>query len=138
MTPAEAIDRLMEMDKQILVGRSPFKEIAQVIIDQQMAMKRFEEAKAFYAVGLEQVKTRPAPKGQKFPLGSRVRIADDLGPHMEHFESGKNATVMYTYAHAYGGTDVKSYCLDIDGVGEVSWYEEYQLTPLTTAKSTSE
>ena len=51
---------------------------------------------------------------------------------MSHFESGVNATVRYTYAHAYGGDDVKSYCLDVDGRGEVSWYKEWQLTPLKT------
>jgi hypothetical protein len=50
---------------------------------------------------------------------------------MAHFQSGVNATVKNTYAHAYGGDDVKSYCLDIDDYGEVSWYEEHQLTAIT-------
>jgi hypothetical protein len=49
---------------------------------------------------------------------------------MSHFQGGVNATVKYTYAHAYGGDDVKSYCLDIDNHGEVSWYEEHQLTAI--------
>ena len=49
---------------------------------------------------------------------------------MSHFRSGVLATVKYTYAHAYGGDDVTSYCLDIDDYGKVSWYEEHQLTKI--------
>lgn len=92
--------------------------------------ERHAQAQGIYCAGLELVKTTPPPKGQKYPPGTRVRIADDLGSSMAHFESGKNATVRYTYAHAYGGDDVDSYCLDIDGHGEVSWYHEHQLTPI--------
>ena len=92
--------------------------------------ERHAQAHGIYAAGLERVKKSPPPKGQKYPPGTRVRIADDLGSTMEHFESGKNATVQYTYAHAFGGEDVKSYCLDIDGSGEASWYYESQLTPI--------
>jgi hypothetical protein len=91
---------------------------------------RSAQAKAMHETGLGRVKNNPEPAGQKFPCGSRVHIADDLGPHMSHFESGMDATVKYVYAHAYGGDDVTSYCLDIDGVGEVSWYEEDQLTEI--------
>lgn len=91
---------------------------------------RYSQAQATYREGQERVKTTPPPAGQKFLPGTRVRIADDLGPHMDHFEKGKNATVRYTYAHAYGGSNVTGYCLDIDGVGEVSWYHESQLTPI--------
>ena len=80
--------------------------------------------------GLENVKQEAEPKGQKYPCGSRVRIADDLGESMSHFYSGKDATVEYVYAHAYGGDDVTSYSLDIDGIGSVSWYEEHQLSPI--------
>ncbi len=47
---------------------------------------------------------------------------------MSHFTSDCDATVVHTYAHAYGGDDVKSYCLDVDGHGETSWYDEWQLT----------
>lgn len=61
---------------------------------------------------------------------ARVRIADDLGPMMSHFRSGANATVIYTYAHAYGGDNVTSYALDIDGSGFCAWYEESQLSPI--------
>ncbi len=92
--------------------------------------ERERQADEIYRSGLEKVKTEPTPKGQKFPCGSRVRIADDLGENMMHFVSGKNATVKYTYAHAYGGNNVKSYHLDVDGVGEVAWYYEHQLTPI--------
>lgn len=49
---------------------------------------------------------------------------------MSHFTSGVNATVVHTYAHAYGGRDVKSYCLNVDGEGRVSWYYEHQLTAI--------
>lgn len=85
------------------------------------------QAKSIYQAGLQKVKSTPAPKGQKFPVGARVKIADDLGPSMSHFPSGKMATVLYTYAHAYWGDDVTSYCLDVDGVGSVAWYHELQL-----------
>lgn len=88
------------------------------------------EAMNYYRESMRRVASTPAPKNQKFPNGSRVRIADNLGPYMSHFKSGVNATVVHTYAHAYGGSDVKSYCLDVDGYGEVSWYEEHQLTAI--------
>lgn len=99
--------------------------------------ERRAQAQEIYRAGLERVETTPPPKGQKYPPGTRVRIADDLGSSMAHFESGKNATVRYTYAHAYGGDDVKSYCLDIDGRGEVSWYYESQLTPIAANTESS-
>ena len=79
---------------------------------------RLAQAQSVHAAGLRRVATERKPKGQKFPCGSRVRVADDLGPTMSHFESGVEATVQYVYAHAYGGNDVKSYCLHIDGIGE--------------------
>jgi hypothetical protein len=93
-----------------------------------MSNARLIAAMGIYAAGLARVASSSEPKGQKFPNGSRVRIADDLGSSMRHFTSGVGATVCYTYAHAYGGRDVKSYCLDVDGRGRVSWYYEHQLT----------
>jgi hypothetical protein len=85
----------------------------------------------FYDMSMLRVKTTPEPDGQKFPVGSRVKVADDLGPHMRHFPgAGKLATVHHTYAHAYGGSNVKSYCLEIDSVGSSAWYEEGQLSAL--------
>jgi hypothetical protein len=89
---------------------------------------RKAQSEEMYKRGLENVNNNTEPKGQKFPCGSRVRITDDLGRFMSHFESGCDATVRYTYAHAYGGDNVESYCLDVDGYGEVAWYEEQQLT----------
>jgi hypothetical protein len=92
--------------------------------------ERLAMATGIYQEGLNRVKTTTQPIGQKFANGSRVRIADNLGSSMSHFESGVNATVKYTYAHAFGGSDGKSYCLDVDGYGEVSWYGEWQLTQI--------
>ena len=82
---------------------------------------RLAQAQSIYAAGLKKVETTPEPEGQKFPNGSRVRVG----------QGECNATVRYTYAHAYGGGDVKSYCLDIDGYGEVSWYEEGRLSAIS-------
>ena len=92
--------------------------------------QRLEEALGIYNQGLERVKNTPEPEGQKFPVGSRVYIQEDLGESMSHFRSGCFATVEYVYAHAYphNGMDVKSYSLIIDGHGSSAWYEEYQLT----------
>jgi len=84
-------------------------------------------AEGLFRQGLENVEKNPAPSGQKFPVGSRVKIADDLGDSMSHFPSGRMANVEYTYAHAYGGNDNKSYSLIVDGYGSVAWYNEWQL-----------
>ena len=92
--------------------------------------ERYAQAQRIHKAGLEKVATTLPPEGQKYAIGTRVRIADDLGPSMSHFTSGANATVKHTYAHAYGGSNVKSYCLDIDGEGQVSWYLEHHLTPI--------
>ena len=89
---------------------------------------RRADAAAMYQQGLENVKNNPEPEGQKFPVGSRVKINKDLGASMSHFKSDVTATVEYTYAHAYGGHDVKSYSLYIDDHGSVAWYREDQLT----------
>jgi hypothetical protein len=103
-------------------------DFMRVLIGSYTAQKKEKEAKAHYQRGYGRVKTTPQPKNQKFPIGTRVEIVPDLEPfHMSHFPSGY-ATVKYTYAHAYGGNDVKSYCLDVDGRGEISWYPEECLT----------
>lgn len=94
--------------------------------------ERHYNAQQAHNAGLRRVITTPAPKGQKFQYGSRVKIADNLGPYMSHFPSGKNATVVHSYAHAYGGNDVGHYCLNVDGIGCVAWYLEEQLTLLET------
>ena len=77
--------------------------------------------------GLDRVASTPMPEDQKYPIGARVRIADNLGATMSHFENGCNATVLYTYGHAFGGNG-KSYALDLDGKGFRAWYYEEQLT----------
>jgi len=92
--------------------------------------ERLNDATGIYNQGLENVNHDPEPKGQKFAVGSRVHIADDLGSTMRHFKSGCDATVEYTYAHAYGGSDVKSYSLIIDNHGSSAWYNEWQLTAI--------
>lgn len=91
---------------------------------------RLAQANGVYLAGLQRVASTPEPDGQKFPCGSRVRIADDLGPSMRHFQSGVEATVGYVHAHAYGGSDVSSYNLNIDGRGPVAWYHESRLTAI--------
>jgi hypothetical protein len=90
-------------------------------------MSRYKEAKAYYNQALERVKTTPEPKLQKFPVGVKVKIAKDLGKFMSHFKSDVEAIVEHTYAHAYGGNDVYSYSLIING-SSTAWYYENQLT----------
>lgn len=93
--------------------------------------QRQDRATSIYTAAMRRVASEPAPKGQKFPCGSMVRIADDLvHSGMGHFESGCDATVHHVYAHAYGGNNVTSYCLEIDGRGTVAWYDERQLTAI--------
>lgn len=89
---------------------------------------KFEQV--FHADVMERVAMTPEPAGQKFPFGTRVRIGR-LSATMSHFPSLVNATVEYTYAHAYGGDDVTSYSLNVDGQGSTSWYHENQLTEIT-------
>lgn len=99
------------------------------VMDQRLYERVKIAARDPYAEGMNQVATTPEPEGQKYPVGSRVQIASDLGPSMEHFPgAGKFATVEYTYAHAYGGSSVQSYSLNIDGEGSSAWYQESQLT----------
>ena len=92
--------------------------------------ERFAEAQGYYKSGLQNVMNKPEPEGQKFPVGSRVHIAKDLGNSMSHFNSDCDAIVEYVYAHAFGGSDIKSYSLIIDDYGSVAWYHEWQLTAL--------
>ena len=65
---------------------------------------------------------------QKFKRYDLVKIAEDLGPSMSHFQSGCEAIVIGSYADEYGGNDTENYTLHIKGRGEVSWYWEWQLT----------
>lgn len=86
--------------------------------------QRLNQASAYYEAALRRVSETPPPEGPRFKPGARVKIAENIGPF---FFGGKTATVKYTYAHAYGSTDERSpqqYCLDIDGIGCVAWYED--------------
>ena len=65
---------------------------------------------------------------QKFPDGSLVQIADDLGESMSHFTSGVRAIVCHTFAGKYGGNDHSKYSMYLEGHGESAWYKEDQLT----------
>lgn len=65
---------------------------------------------------------------QKFRMGDLVQVADDLGPMMSHFTSGRRAIVMGSYNDKYGGGNIESYSLWLEGRGECSWYYEWQLT----------
>ncbi len=96
--------------------------------------EKFAKTSSIYEAGLEQVRNTPEPVNQKFPIGTKVYVKKDLGPHMSHFTSDCFAIVEYTYAHAYGGTDVDSYSLNIDGEGSSAWYNENQLIPLKEKK----
>ena len=66
----------------------------------------------------------------KYHKGDHVKIAEDLGETMSHFEADCEAIVLYSYKDKYGGKDcdVEDYSVYIKGVGQVSWYEENQLT----------
>ena len=67
---------------------------------------------------------------QKYHRGDHVKIAKDLGETMSHFEANCEAIVLYSYKDEYGGKDydVEDYSVYIKGIGQVSWYEEDQLT----------
>lgn len=65
---------------------------------------------------------------QKFKRGDLVRIADDLGPMMDHFKKGCDAIVIASYNDQYGGGNTEDYTVFIEKSGEVSWYHESQLT----------
>ena len=93
-----------------------------------MAFKNFR-----YDNAMRRVETTPEPTDQKFAKGSRVWIRE-LPLYMAHFPGEQYATVRYTHSHAYGDEDVKHYCLDIDGHGDVAWYKECQLDAVRKPK----
>lgn len=98
--------------------------------------ERLAQACAVYDEDMKRMKTKPVPPGQKFQPGTRVRIADDLGPYFECFPSGQEAKVLYTYEHAFGykcahaDRHVKLYALALASSpnGMIAWYDEWQLT----------
>jgi len=92
---------------------------------------RSEKLKKINEEAKYNVVNKPEPEGQKFPIGSRVKIADVLGSMMSHFPSGVEATVLYTYAHAYPSFDssaTNQYALEVDVCGFCAWFYEHQLT----------
>ncbi len=91
-------------------------------------MSREKDAQAYYQQSLIKVKETPEPLGQKFHIGERVWISRELPSYMCHFPKGKWAIVQYTYAHAYGGDNVKDYSLDIEGYRSSAWYDEWLLS----------
>lgn len=98
------------------------------VMDEKLYERVKIAARDPYADGMNRVATTPEPEGQKFPVGSRVKISSNLGSSMAHFSgAGEIATVEYTYAHAFGGDNVSSYSLNIDGRGSSAWYRESQL-----------
>lgn len=64
---------------------------------------------------------------QKFNKGDKVKVDEDLGTSMSHFQSGMEAIIIGSYADKFGGNDTSSYTIYIKGQGEVSWYYENQL-----------
>lgn len=71
---------------------------------------------------------------QKFHNGDLVHIAKDLGPDMSHFTSDVDAIVIGSYSDQYGGRSCGSYTLYLKDGGQVSWYEESQLTLIESGK----
>jgi hypothetical protein len=73
---------------------------------------------------------------QKFNRGDHVKVADDLGPSMSHFQSGCEAIVIGSYRDQYGGgaNNEKEYTLHIKGGGQSSWYREHQLTLIEASR----
>lgn len=65
---------------------------------------------------------------QKFDKYDHVQITKDLGPYMSHFTSDCEAIVIGSYADKFGGINTDSYTVYLKDQGEVSWYEEHQLT----------
>lgn len=86
-------------------------------------------AQEIYDRGMLRVKTEPAPPGQKFPVGARVRVSNGTSGYSVGLSGrGRTATVIHTYAHAFGGANVESYCLNVDGIGVSAWYDEAWLS----------
>jgi hypothetical protein len=72
---------------------------------------------------------------QEFHKGDHVRVADDLGPSMSHFQKGCEAIVIGSYADQYGGSSTDSYTIHIKGGGQCSWYYAQQLTLIERNRS---
>ena len=79
-------------------------------------------------------------KSQKFFRGHRVRIASEMPQYMSHFPCGGEAIVVGSYSDIYGGNDINSYSLLLIEPygGMCSWYEEGQLTLVSTDRDKGE
>lgn len=71
---------------------------------------------------------------QKFQAGDWVRIADDLGPGMRHFESGCEAIVEGSYHDYRGHGNVNDYTLRLMDGSVSAWYHGEQLTLIEPAR----
>lgn len=94
--------------------------------------ERFAHAYRVFNAGTERVKNNPAPELQKYKPGTFVWIDKPPDSFFSHFLEDRPAYVEYTYAHAYGGSDVDSYSLIVrynqNLWSSVSWFYESQLT----------
>ena len=94
----------------------------------------WKRARAIYDQGLRNVAQNSIPDGQKFLPGTFVWVAKDLGESMSHFLKDRPARVQYTYAHAFGGSNIYSYSLliryDSGKWSSVAWYKENQITEI--------
>jgi hypothetical protein len=71
---------------------------------------------------------------QKFHKGDYVQVAKDLGSCMSHFQADCEAIVIGSYAEQHGGSNTSSYTIHIKDRGQVSWYEEDQLTMIAPSR----
>ena len=70
-------------------------------------------------------------EGQKFAVGDRVKVADEMPSWKAHFRHGEEATIRYSYGQVYGiEDDVEDYCIEFDDGDESAWYDENELIPI--------
>ena len=65
---------------------------------------------------------------QKFKAGAKVLVQVEGTGWERHLEEGRPATVLYSYGEKYGGGDFSEYSLDFSGDGQMSWFDEKDLT----------
>jgi len=69
-------------------------------------------------------------QGQKFQHGDHVKILAEMPPWKSHFTCDEEAVVIASYYEQFGGGDSQksSYSIHVKGEGEVSWYDDDDLT----------
>jgi hypothetical protein len=73
---------------------------------------------------------------QRFFKGDVVRLAEQFPPYMEHFEGqGKIAVVVGSYKDLYQHGSETEFCLNIEGIGEVSWFPDFLMTLIVGQKN---